>query len=103
MRGMISIIGLGSLYELLNSLTIVNNNSSKQVKRKEFQQLFESSYPMLCLFAQKYVQDMDVAADMVQDAFLKLWEGEEFVNESAAKSFLYTEIRNNCLNYLKAQ
>ena len=70
-------------------------------KRKEFRQFFESLYPILCLFAQKYVQDSDVAADMVQEAFIKLWKGEELVNENAAKSFLYTVTRNNCLNYLK--
>jgi RNA polymerase sigma-70 factor (ECF subfamily) len=71
-------------------------------KRKEFRSIFESLYPLLCLFAQKYVQDSDVAADMVQEAFIKLWNGEnDFENERASKAFLYTVTRNNCLNYLK--
>jgi len=57
---------------------------------------------MLCLFAQKYVQDTDVASDMVQVAFIKLWKGkEDFENENAVKGFLYTVTRNNCLNYIK--
>ncbi|GAB7089535.1 RNA polymerase sigma-70 factor [Marinifilum fragile] len=57
---------------------------------------------MLCLFAQKYVQDSDVAADMVQESFIKLWKGkDDFENQSAVKAFLYTVTRNNCLNYLK--
>ncbi|MFA8435077.1 MAG: RNA polymerase sigma-70 factor [Marinifilaceae bacterium] len=71
-------------------------------KRTEFRQFFEGFYPMLCLFAQKYVQDTDVASDMVQDAFIKLWKGkEDFENENAVKGFLYTVTRNNCLNYIK--
>ncbi|WP_157471501.1 RNA polymerase sigma-70 factor [Marinifilum fragile] len=71
-------------------------------KTKEFQQFFERFYPMLCLFAQKYVQDSDVAADMVQESFIKLWKGkDDFENQSAVKAFLYTVTRNNCLNYLK--
>ena len=71
-------------------------------KTKEFRQFFERFYPLLCLFAQKYVQDSDIAADMVQEAFIKLWNGkDEINNENAAKGFLYTVTRNNCLNYLK--
>lgn len=71
-------------------------------KTKEFQQFFERFYPMLCLFAQKYVQDSDVAADIVQESFIKLWKGkDDFENQSAVKAFLYTVTRNNCLNYLK--
>ncbi|MCY1635997.1 RNA polymerase sigma-70 factor [Marinifilum sp. D737] len=71
-------------------------------KTKEFRQFFESFYPMLCLFAQKYVQDSDVAADMVQESFIKLWKGkDDFKNQNAVKAFLYTVTRNNCLNYLK--
>jgi len=73
-------------------------------KRKEFRTFFDSFYPMLCLFAQKYVQDTDVASDMVQDAFIKLWKGkEDFENENAVKGFLYMVTRNNCLNYIKHQ
>ena len=72
------------------------------MKKKEFKQFFDSHYPLLCLFAQKYVQDADVASDMVQEAFVKLWNGrEEFENKNAVKGFLYTVTRNNCLNCLK--
>ena len=68
----------------------------------EFQQFFEGFFPSLCIFAQKYVRDMDVATDIAQDAFITLWDGKDgFSNEGAAKGFLYTVARNNCLNLLK--
>ena len=72
------------------------------MKRKEFKPFFESFYSSLCLFANKYVQDSEVAADMAQEAFIKLWNGKEaFDNENAMKGFLYMVTRNSCLNYIK--
>ncbi|MBN2598840.1 MAG: RNA polymerase sigma-70 factor [Marinifilaceae bacterium] len=72
------------------------------MKRKEFKSFFESFYSSLCLFAKKYVDDSDVAADMAQESFIKLWNGKEaFDNENAMKGFLYMVTRNSCLNYIK--
>ena len=72
------------------------------MKRKEFKPFFESFYSSLCLFAKKYVDDSDVAADMAQEAFIKLWNGKEaFDNENAMKGYLYLITRNSCLNYIK--
>jgi len=72
------------------------------VKRKEFKPFFESFYSSLCLFAKKYVDDSDIAADMAQEAFIKLWNGKEaFDNENAMKGYLYLITRNSCLNYIK--
>jgi len=72
------------------------------VKRKEFKPFFESFYSSLCLFARKYVQNSDVAADMAQEAFIKLWNGKEaFDSENAMKGYLYMVTRNSCLNYIK--
>ena len=72
------------------------------MKRKEFKPFFESFYSSLCLFARKYVQNSDVAADMAQEAFIKLWNGKEaFDSENAMKGYLYMVTRNSCLNYIK--
>jgi len=72
------------------------------VRRKEFKPFFEGFYSSLCLFANKYVDDSDVAADMAQEAFIKLWNSKEaFDNENAMKGYLYMVTRNSCLNYIK--
>ncbi|MGZ2371355.1 sigma-70 family RNA polymerase sigma factor [Ancylomarina sp. YFZ004] len=72
------------------------------MKKKEFKPFFESFYSSLCLFANKYVDDRDIAADMAQEAFIKLWNGKEaFDNENAMKGYLYMVTRNSCLNYIK--
>ncbi|MFV0592481.1 MAG: RNA polymerase sigma-70 factor [Draconibacterium sp.] len=67
-----------------------------------FESMFKAYFPRLKRYCIGMVQDNDVADDLVQDSFLKLWEKRYDVhNESSFKALLYTIVRNNALNYLK--
>lgn len=67
-----------------------------------FKALFDEYYPMLCHFAEKNGLDLDVAEDIVQDLFVKLWENRNSLTiSSSIKSYLFQSTRNQCLNYLK--
>jgi RNA polymerase sigma-70 factor (ECF subfamily) len=71
-------------------------------EKHEFQSFFRSYYPSLRLFATNIIFDYSVAEDLVQEAFIRLWEkSEDFNNEYAVKSFLYTTVKNSCLNHLE--
>jgi RNA polymerase sigma-70 factor (ECF subfamily) len=72
--------------------------------RKLFKQLFADYYSPLCLFADKYIKDMEVSKDLVQDVFVKLWEKKvEVKSRITVKSFLYVTVRNTSLNHLRKQ
>lgn len=64
---------------------------------------FRKYAPRLEAFARKYTSDTKEAEDMVQEAFLKLWERRELLESVSLASFLFMLVRNNCLNYLKHQ
>lgn len=67
-----------------------------------FRSFFESFYPSLCIFTRKYVSDPDESEDIVQDAFIKFWTvKKEYKELNAAKSYLYTIVKNDSLNYLR--
>jgi len=67
-----------------------------------FQNIFQQHYPMLCNFAERYVLDINIAEDLVQDLFVKLWENREtIIITTGIKSYLFQSVRNLCLNYLK--
>jgi RNA polymerase sigma-70 factor (ECF subfamily) len=56
----------------------------------------------LCYFAQKYVKDFDTAKEIVQDAFLSLWEKHETIDmDRPVKSYLTMTIHNKCTNFLR--
>jgi RNA polymerase sigma-70 factor (ECF subfamily) len=71
---------------------------------KKFKDLFDHFFLPLCLFAEKFLENKEDAADVVQDTFIKLWQRKEDfqqVHINQIKSFLYTTIRNSCLNELE--
>lgn len=71
---------------------------------KGFNELFDSLYARLCLFANGYVNDTDLSEDLVQEVFIKVWEKKPILFEHIhAKAYLYRAVRNRCLNYLKSK
>ncbi len=61
-------------------------------------------YPQLTVFAKKYVEDLDIARDIVQDMFVWLYESRDSIKSiKLLKPYLFQSIKNRCLNYLKAK
>lgn len=72
--------------------------------RKAFLLLYENFFVALCVFARNYSVEKEEAEDIVQDVFCRLYdERHRFVNVSSLKSYLYTSVRNGCLNYLRSE
>ncbi len=68
----------------------------------EFRRLFDSFYVPLCVFANKYVQDEEMSADIVQETFMALWQIRgDFFYLHQVKAFLFTTIRNKSLNEIE--
>jgi RNA polymerase sigma-70 factor (ECF subfamily) len=67
-----------------------------------FNELFRAYYAQLADFAYRYVGSVEVAQDIVQDVFLKLWvtRAEWDVTTSVA-AYLYRAVRNRALNVRK--
>jgi RNA polymerase sigma-70 factor (ECF subfamily) len=64
--------------------------------------LFKAHFAGLCYFAQKYVKDFEAAKEIVQDAFLNLWEKRDSIDmDRPVKSYLTMIIHNKCTNYLR--
>ena len=75
---------------------------SIKLDEQEFHNIFDEYYATLCSFAYQYVEDSDMAADVVQDVFAKLWQiRDDFFYLHQVKAFLYTAVRNRALNELE--
>ncbi|MCH4552267.1 MULTISPECIES: RNA polymerase sigma-70 factor [Aestuariibaculum] len=74
------------------------------ISLKEFKAYFDDQYMSLCLFAHKYIGDLELSKDIVQDVFVKIWEDKiTFKSENSIKTYLYTSVKNKCLDYLKSK
>lgn len=66
-----------------------------------FDVAFAVFYPRLVAFAKEYVSEDD-ALNLVQDAFITLLDkAPTFINENQLQSYLYTNVKNNCLMFLR--
>ncbi len=78
----------------------------EEVKRgshKAFEYLFRAYQPRLYSYAIRFVEDSDMAHDIVQECYLHLWEKRMLLEQVSLTSLLFTMVRNGCLNYLKHQ
>ncbi len=75
------------------------------LKRKEktaFDYVFHLYYSSLCAFCLKYVDNEQVAEDTVQDFFVHFWLNITNLSiETSLKSYLFSSVRNRCLDYKK--
>ncbi len=78
------------------------NITPLSLSERELHGIFKEYYPRLSYFASNILMQNSQVDDVVQDAFIKLWQKREQISGPAAiQSFLYTVVRNSCLNILK--
>lgn len=69
-----------------------------------FEKLFKKYYEGLCQYCLQYVKQEEIAEEIVQDMFVKLWQLKNQLNvHTSLKAYLYTSVKNGALNYLKSQ
>jgi RNA polymerase sigma-70 factor, ECF subfamily len=82
----------------------VNIDNIRNSDVGEFQLLFENYYSKLCDFVIGFVRASDVAEDIVQDLFLKVWERRyEWYPNGPIRSYLFKCARNAAIDYLRNQ
>jgi RNA polymerase sigma-70 factor, ECF subfamily len=87
-------------------LTLKNNLTfgAYAENEKQFEMLFKSQYVGLVKFAQRYVDEVETAEELVQDVFVNIWSNLEDIHiQSTIQSYLFGSVRNAALNYLKHQ
>jgi len=69
-----------------------------------FTQFYTSYFQKLLLASDKYLNDIHIAEELVQDVFLKIWENPYNLSEvKSVKSYLYRAVINSSINYINRQ
>lgn len=67
-----------------------------------FDFVFSYYYTGLCTYTRRWVNDRDVAEDLVQDFFVRLWiDSSRIEITSSLKSYFFTSVKNRAINHLK--
>ena len=84
----------------LNYLNV--NIASQTYNDVAFEQLFKAHYKALHAYANMLLKDVDIAEEVVQSMFLKLWEKRNLLDvQTSVKAYLYKCVYNDSLNLLK--
>lgn len=69
-----------------------------------YETLFHREYPRLVGFACRFLKNLEVAKDIVQDTFLKFWLNRSSLDlGKSGRNLLYVMVRNASLDYIRSR
>lgn len=72
-------------------------------EKRDFIELFNQMYQPVKNYVYYKVGDMQIAEDVTQDTFIKIWEKRKKIKQETVKSLLYTIANNLCKNKFEHQ
>ncbi len=82
-------------------LKVLQSKITGNSDQHAFAQLFVSSMPYLCQFANSIIKDKKLAEEIVSDVFTRIWQKRSTLAEvENFKLYLYISTKNTSLNYL---
>lgn len=63
--------------------------------------LFRENYSHYYYFALNFVDDSEIAKDVIGEVFLAVWKNHENIVKEKLNSYIYSSIRNKCLTHIK--
>lgn len=77
---------------------------SLQDDEEAFRILFYDFFAPLCVFAHRYLEEMETCEDIVQETFYRIWKNRKDLDiQISARNFLITSVRNACLDLIRKQ
>jgi RNA polymerase sigma-70 factor, ECF subfamily len=74
----------------------------KRGDEQAFELLYRKFFARLCAFTNKFLNDPEVAQEIVQDVFTKIWECREDIDpEDSIKSYIFKIAQNLSINNLR--
>ena len=69
-----------------------------------FKELYTSLYNKVLFFARKYMDSIESSEEVVSEVFLKIWKKRNDIQiNSSFQSYLYTAVKNKCLDFLRKE
>lgn len=66
-----------------------------------FESVYRDYYTRLYYYSFQFVEDSELSKDIVNDVFEKLWTQRDELRTETLSTYLYTLVRNKCLDYLR--
>lgn len=77
------------------------NRNREKLSTQEFERAFDLYYTSVRNFLYYKTSQSELAEDVAQDAFVKLWETRDKIDKSSIKAYVFTIANNLAINQLK--
>lgn len=89
----------------MSELSSDEQNLAKSIREGNedaFEKMFFEYYSSLCRFSKGYVGTAEIARDVVQEVFIKIWSNRvNFYIHTSVKAYLFQAVRNRSLNEIQ--
>jgi RNA polymerase sigma-70 factor (family 1) len=82
-------------------LQLNTGQRSVGIEKQEFKEIFDALYDPIKNFIYYKTSDIELAEDIAQETFLKVWEKRDTVKKETIKPFLYTIANNIFINKIQ--
>lgn len=72
-------------------------------KTYRFERMYKENYARLYYYAFRFLTDEEACKDVVNDVFEKVWQQFDELKAETSSAFLYTQVRNRCIDRLRHQ
>lgn len=76
-------------------------HKKNRLSKERFEAVYKTYYTRLYYYCFQFVVDEETSKDIVNDVFEKIWSQCNELNPGTLSSYLYTLVRNRCLDYLR--
>jgi RNA polymerase sigma-70 factor (ECF subfamily) len=77
-------------------------DTGANINKANFESLYKELQPRLYAYCRKFISDSETAKDLVQDAFMKLWEDmDASVIHTNTAAYITKMVHNLCLHHLR--
>lgn len=84
--------------------TLQLESPSDKDKEEAIKSLVEQFYTPLCVYCVQFTDSLEVAEDIVQDLFLRLWEKNHLIMiKGSINAYLFNAARNISIDYLRRE
>lgn len=88
----------------IDKIDMLFRKVSLQDDEEAFRILFYDFFAPLCVFAHRYLEEMETCEDIVQETFYRIWKNRKDLDiQISARNFLITSVRNACLDLIRKQ
>lgn len=77
------------------------HNKNRKLSKEGFEEVYKTYYSRLYYYCFQFIADEEVSKDLVNDVFEKLWLQRDELKADTLSSYLYTLIRNRCIDYMR--